>query len=437
MILPDRLQQELEATRQALALARSKCEKLQEQYDTAASELLLLRDKVDSLAFHAAASPVSPLACPERTRRRSRVQELNSLLLAIRRINEHLLLAQSEEELYRVVCAAVCGLASVVGAWISLKMPDYTLKPIAWAGVNAQDLLGSEIRWDDSELGRGLLGSAARENRTMVADDVNVHPAVVPFRGFLRKIGARSYAAIPLVYEGKVTAVLTIFSRKRGYFGEETVRFLIDVAGDIGLGVKTMRLDRDLRSALMIMRKSRDGAVETIASMIEYRDPYTAGHERRVAELACAIGKELCLPDDQIEGLRVGGYIHDLGKIAVPAEILSKPTKLTEIEYQLVKQHAEAGYNILRNMEFPWPVSQMVLQHHERLDGSGYPNGLTGDAIILEARIVAVADVVEAMTSHRPYRPARGRAAAIREILGKRGTHFDRDVVDACVLVLK
>ena len=181
------------------------------------------------------------------------------------------------------------------------------------------------------------------------------------------------------------------------------------------------------------MRKSLDGTVEAVARMLELRDPYTAGHERRVAKLACATGKEMGRPERQIEGLRVIGYLHDIGKIAVPAEILSKPTALSDIEVAMVRIHSRSGYDILKDLEFPWPVAEAVLQHHERLDGSGYPQGLKAPAIILEARILMVADVVEAMASRRPYRAARGLDAAIDELTTHKGQLYDPDVVTACV----
>jgi putative nucleotidyltransferase with HDIG domain len=162
------------------------------------------------------------------------------------------------------------------------------------------------------------------------------------------------------------------------------------------------------------------------------RDPYTAGHQERVTQLACAIGQELGLSEDRLEGLRVAGILHDVGKVSVPAEILSKPTILTPTEFGLVKIHPESGYEILRAIHFPWPVADIVLQHHERMDGSGYPKGLRGDAILLEARILGVADVVEAIVSHRPYRPARPMAAAVEDVVRAAGTLYDKEVVTAC-----
>ena len=170
-----------------------------------------------------------------------------------------------------------------------------------------------------------------------------------------------------------------------------------------------------------------------MALTIEIRDPYTAGHQRRVSRLSCAIARELELPADQIEGLRVAGDIHDIGKIYVPAEILSKPGQITAIEYGIIKTHPQVGFDILKTIRFPWPVARIVFQHHERQDGSGYPLGISGDAILLESRILGVADIVEAMSSHRPYRPAQGIDKAIEEILQNRGRLYDLRVVDSCV----
>jgi len=184
-------------------------------------------------------------------------------------------------------------------------------------------------------------------------------------------------------------------------------------------------------------RRIIEETVHALFMAIEKRDPYTAGHERRVANLSQAIGVELGLNAEQTEGMRVTGYLHDFGKIVVPSEILSKPAKLNEYEYQLMQTHPQVGYDILKGLEFPWPVARTILQHHERLDGSGYPNGLTKDEIALESKIVAVADVVEAMSSHRPYRPALGVDQALKEIDEKSGVLFDPDVGRACQKVFR
>jgi PAS domain S-box-containing protein len=185
------------------------------------------------------------------------------------------------------------------------------------------------------------------------------------------------------------------------------------------------------------LRDALEGTVHAIASIVETRDPYTAGHQRRVSELARAIAGEMGLPDDRIEGLHVAATIHDIGKISVPAEMLTKPTKLTKIEFSLIQTHVQAGYDILKDIKFPWPVARMVLEHHERMNGTGYPNALKGDNILPESRIMAVADVVEAMASHRPYRASLGIEPALEEIEKKRGILYDDSAVDACLILFR
>ncbi|MBI4763679.1 MAG: PAS domain S-box protein [Deltaproteobacteria bacterium] len=181
------------------------------------------------------------------------------------------------------------------------------------------------------------------------------------------------------------------------------------------------------------LRKAMGGIIQAMSLTVEARDPYTSGHQRRVADLARSIAQKMGLSENQVDGLRMAANVHDLGKIAVPAEILSKPTKLNSLEFQLIKIHPQTSYDILKDIDFPWPVAQIVFQHHERINGSGYPLGLSGEDICLEARILAVADVVEAISSHRPSRPALGIDKALEEISTNKGILYDRDVVDACL----
>ena len=195
--------------------------------------------------------------------------------------------------------------------------------------------------------------------------------------------------------------------------------------------------EEELANSLENLRRTMGATVQVIAHVVETRDAYTAGHQRRVADLARSIALEMNLPSHMVEGIRVAGVIHDIGKISVPAEILSKPGELRRKEFELIKDHPETGYEILKDVEFPWPIAEIVLQHHERVDGSGYPRGLKGDGVLLEARIIAVSDVVEAIASHRPYRPSRGIGVALDEIEKNRGTLYDPDVVDACVRLFK
>ena len=191
--------------------------------------------------------------------------------------------------------------------------------------------------------------------------------------------------------------------------------------------------EQSVAESLKNLQKALNGTVKALANTLESKDPYTASHQRRVVQLACALARELGESLDYIEGIRVMGFLHDLGKIAVPGEILSKPSRLSEYEFNLIKVHPQAGYDILKDIDFPWPVALAVLQHHERLDGSGYPHGLLGHDIIPEAKILAVADVVEAIASHRPYRPALGIDQAIEEIFQYQGVLYDPAVVQACL----
>lgn len=197
------------------------------------------------------------------------------------------------------------------------------------------------------------------------------------------------------------------------------------------------RAEKELRESVEKLRRTMKGTIYAMALTVEMRDPYTAGHQRNVASLTWAMAGEMELSESKIEGIHLAATIHDVGRTSIPAEILSKPSSLTDIEFLIVKRHPQVGYDILKMVEFPWPIAQIVLQHHERMDGSGYPKGLSGKDILLGARILAVADVVEAMASHRPYRPAHGINKALEEISQNRDTLYDASVVDACITLFR
>ena len=214
----------------------------------------------------------------------------------------------------------------------------------------------------------------------------------------------------------------------------------LDVTGFVGVTrdiSERKEAQSQLTQSYEKLNRALDGVIKAMALTVETRDPYTSGHQRRVANLAGAIAREMNLPDDTVEAVTLAAAIHDIGKISIPAEILSKPGKLSEIELDIIRTHCNVGYEILKPIDFPWPLADIVLQHHERLDGSGYPKGLSGDDIMPEARIIMVADVVEAIASHRPYRPALGIDAALAEILDYKDIRYDAAVVDACVRVFR
>jgi PAS domain S-box-containing protein/putative nucleotidyltransferase with HDIG domain len=214
-------------------------------------------------------------------------------------------------------------------------------------------------------------------------------------------------SAMPIIYDGKNGAVV----------------FVRDIT--------------ERKQSFERMKKALRATVQAISLTVEMKDPYTSGHQQRVADLARAIATEMGLSTDRQDFIRTASTIHDIGKIAIPSEILSKPTKLTDLEFNFIKTHAHSGYDILKDIEFPWPVADVVFQHHERLNGSGYPQGLKGNDILLEARILSIADVVEAIAFHRPYRPAVGINLALEEISENKGILYDADAVDACLKLFR
>jgi len=252
------------------------------------------------------------------------------------------------------------------------------------------------------------------------------------------------------------TKIDEVIKKKRVHLGERHYRrkdgSLVDVevsASHITYGSKKAisvvsrniterkKAEQDIKRSLNALEETIESTIEAMARVVETRDPYTAGHQRRVANLAYAIAKEMNLPEKQINGIKMASLIHDVGKLYVPAEILVKPTKLTEIEFGMVKTHPQVGYEILKTIKFPWPVADIILQHHERFNGSGYLQGLTNKDILLEARILAIADVVEAMSSHRPYRPARGMKATLEEIENNKGILYDPEIANICIKLFK
>lgn len=196
---------------------------------------------------------------------------------------------------------------------------------------------------------------------------------------------------------------------------------------------KTMTIETEGLYNVDQMRVPLKGAVDALAALVQIRDPYTGGHQLRVARLACSITREMGFSQDRIEWIRIASTLHDIGKTQVPSQILSKPTSLSEAEFTIIKAHPQVAYDILKYIEFGYPVAEIILQHHERLDGSGYPFGLTGNEIYIEAKVLAVADVIEAMVSYRPYRPAVNTDLILLELISKKGILYDRDTVDACL----
>jgi PAS domain S-box-containing protein/putative nucleotidyltransferase with HDIG domain len=294
--------------------------------------------------------------------------------------------------------------------------------------------------------GEGAAGIVAQTGESLIIDDYRTwsgraaaYEEEQPFTAVL---------SAPMIWQGQVTGVIDVLhdveSRR---FTEADLELLTLFANHAAIAVENSRLyeqaqeeiterkraEEELQDSLEKLRKALGGTIQAIALTVERRDPYTAGHQRQVADLARAIATEMGLSKEQVDGIRMAGVIHDIGKTSVPSEILSKPGQLGDIEFSLIKTHPQVGYDILKTIDFPWPVAEIVLQHHERVDGSGYPQGLPGGEIMLEARILAVADVVAAMASHRPYRPPHGLDKALEEISQNKGVLYDPEVVDTCL----
>jgi PAS domain S-box-containing protein/putative nucleotidyltransferase with HDIG domain len=371
----------------------------------------------------------------------------NCALKAISRCNSVLVHANNETELLNKMCDVIIEEGGYRFAWIGYVEDDEDkyVRPVAYAGYENGYLDQLKITYADSEYGRGPAGRAVRCRELQVVHDTAKDVSFTPWRELAMERGYRSVLALPLINaDENVFGVLVIYAGEPNAFDADALKLMQELANDLAFGILALRTRSERDHYLQAHQKSDErlkqvlvDTIHAVSLTVEKRDPYTAGHQYRVAQLSVAIGQELEMDADRLEGLRLGAMIHDIGKIYVPAEILNRPGRLSKAEFEMIKSHSEVGFDIIKDVQFPWPVAQMVLQHHERIDGSGYPKGLRGDEIILEAQILAVADVVEAITAHRPYRPAVGLDKALLEIETNRGTRYDPDVVDACLHLIR
>ena len=350
--------------------------------------------------------------------------------------------ATDEQSLIQEVCRIIVEVGGYEMSWVGFAEHDMdkSVKPVAWMGNNKGFLERVKISWDDCDHGRGPTGTAIRTGEPMVNENTYENPNITIWREELIKRGFNSSVALPLVYGEDVLGVLTIYAENTEAFDKSEIDRLMGLANDLAYGICALRTrierieaGKEIELHIDKLQKALSGTINVVASTVEVRDPYTAGHQRRVATLAQAIAEEMGLPDHQIEGIYMAGVVHDLGKIYVPAEILSKPSGLNDIELNLFRTHSQVGYDLLKTIDFPWPIAQIVYQHHERLNGSGYPRGLSSEQILIEAKIICVADVVEAMASHRPYRPARGVETALEHIQEESGNLYDSQAVNSCL----
>ncbi|MGA2217312.1 MAG: HD domain-containing phosphohydrolase [Terracidiphilus sp.] len=347
--------------------------------------------------------------------------------------------AQTAEGLQQSICEAITRQKVYALAWISIADdgPEKGIRVAASAG-SAQDYLsGIHVTWrEDKPSGQGPVGVCIRTNTLQIVNDIDTFQGFAVFRERARQFGIRSCASIPLRVEGSWHGALTVYSTRVNAFDTAPIEVFEHLAEQVVHGIKAMEhkqlLEAERRTLEKTQKHLTDALAASISAMVtamEMRDPYTAGHESRTAEIACAIGKEMGWPETRLQGLRMAAMVHDIGKISIPTEILTKPARLSAEEYDLVKKHPDSSYAILKDIPFTWPVAEIVRQHHEKLDGSGYPQGLKADEILAEAKVLTVADIVEAMAAERPYRCALGLEVALQEVESQAGTKLDAEIV--------
>jgi len=361
--------------------------------------------------------------------------------------------ADSTNLLIQEVCAAIGTQGPYILAWVGKAEDDEkkTVRVIGAYGSAIDYVKEIKVSWSEFEPnGLGPGGIAIRSGMPSVVIDSELDEGFSAWRIRAREFGIRSAIGCPIP-DGLASVdgihhpygVLLVYSKVPNAFGPSEVQLFQSLAQEIGFGLRSIerqhKLDDQIHEKELVQERlasSLRATIEAMSKTMEWRDPYTAGHQKRVAFIAMAIAKKLGWSEERVQSLYMAGMVHDIGKVAVPSEILTKPTHLTTLEMQMVQGHAESGYQILKDIPFPWPIAEIVHQHHERLDGSGYPRGLKGDQIFMEARILAVADTIEAMATHRPYRPARGLTAAMDEIRAEAGIKLDEKVVDAAFALM-
>jgi putative nucleotidyltransferase with HDIG domain len=351
--------------------------------------------------------------------------------------------SDSVDLLVQEVCAAIVDQHPYVLAWVGKAEDDEskTIKALGGAGPALNYIKDIVVSWSEKiETGLGPGGTAIRTENSSVIGDTEVDTGFAAWRMHARDFGIRSAIGcpIPSLDSSHPFGVLLVYSKVPNTFGAPEVQLFESLAKEIGFGLRSIERQHKLDDQIQEKERAQDrlsdalrSTIEAMSKTMEWRDPYTAGHQRRVALISVALAKKLGWSADEVQALYMAAMVHDIGKVSVPAEILTKPTHLTDLEMKMVQGHVEAGYQILKDIPFPWPIADMVRQHHERLDGSGYPNGLKGDQICQQARVLAVADTIEAMATHRPYRPARGLDAAMNEIRTQSGGRLDEKVVNA------
>jgi PAS domain S-box-containing protein/putative nucleotidyltransferase with HDIG domain len=380
----------------------------------------------------------------ERKKAEELLNKLNRALKVVRECDQILVRATEETKLLLDICQIIVNLGGYKFAWVGIvhQDKDKNIRPAAYAGYERGYLDVIKINLSKKE--REPVSQAILSGKPSIIKNLSTATTTGPWQGEAIKRGYAALIALPLSEDSRVFGSLNIFSDEPNVFDAEEVKLLKELADDLAYGIISLntraqgkKAAEEVQRSYKKLRKIFEQTVNALASAVGKRDPYTTDHQRRVTMLACTIAKEMGLSEEQINGIRLAGMLHDIGKLAVPSEILSKPTRLSDAEFTIIKTHPRVASDILKTIEFPWPIAEIVLQHHERIDGSGYPQGLSEKNILLAARLLAVADVVEAISSHRPYRPAYSLEYTLEEISKNKGVIYDADVVDICLKLFR
>lgn len=377
---------------------------------------ILIKEQIDKLN-----SLIDNLIIAEEEKK-AKIKDLVSMQRIIRGINEILIIEKDEKTLFESICDLI------------ITYDNIKIALIAFLNGNKDQFSKFYIKGGDNLL---------KLHEFSINDKV-----FMPFKtkeiyldnNYVDKIfndEVKSVASIPIFYDLDLVGVLAIFSKKESFFFEEILMFLKEISGDISLAIRDIKHRKKIDELLNRVKNALFDLSISISKLVELKDPQTINHGLNVGNLAIKIGEKLNLDKERLELLCIASILHDIGKITVPTEILNKPSKLTNVEYNLVKLHPQIAYDYLKDIKLPLPIGEIILQHHERENGSGYPNGLKKDEILLEAKIISVAEVVHAMCSFKPYRPAYKLEEALNYIKKESGNLFNKEVVDACIEVFK
>jgi len=353
----------------------------------------------------------------------------------------------SEADLMEKIVKIMIDMGQYRFSWIGLLQNDEkkTLLPVAFAGHEDGYLANIDINLTDPNRFNGPIGQAMITNQPKICRNTESDPKFAPWRDGALKRGYHSVIGIPLSSHGNAPiGAFNLYSADFNAFDLQEVELLVQMASSLTFGIQLRRIDHmlqqtsnDLNLSMQNLKRIISQTVGAISTTIDFRDPFTDKHQKRVADLAAALVTEMNLGQEMIYEITVAANLHDIGKVTISNEILNKLEPVTPEEFEIVKTHSQFGYDLIKDIEFPWPIAKIVLQHHEKINGSGYPRGLKGEEILLSARILCVADVVEAMVSERPYRKGLGMEAALDEIKKNRGILYDEKVVDACLRLIQ